>query len=62
VQDVAVLLNLMCGKDLQRKLKLVYCLHLPGVVLPGEIKVKRIKPVLWIQIRIDLVGLDMDLF
>jgi hypothetical protein len=34
-QDVAVLLNLMCGKDLQRKLKLIYCLHLPGVVLPG---------------------------
>lgn len=36
-KDVAVLLNLMCGKDLQRKLKLIYCIHLPGVVLPGEL-------------------------
>lgn len=34
---VCSLLDMMCGSDLQRKLKLLYCLHLPGVVLPGEV-------------------------
>ena len=30
-------MDMMCGGDLTRKLKLLYCLHLPGVVLPGEL-------------------------
>ena len=37
-RDVAALLDMMCGADMQRKLKLLYCLHLPGVVLPGELE------------------------
>lgn len=37
-RDVAALLDMMCGSDMQRKLKLLYCLHLPGVVLPGEVE------------------------
>ena len=37
-RDVAALLDMMCGADMQRKLKLLYCLHLPGVVLPGEVE------------------------
>jgi len=37
-RDVAALLDMMCGSEMQRKLKLLYCLHLPGVVLPGEVE------------------------
>ena len=37
-KDMILLLEMMCGSDLQQKLKLLYCLHLPGVVLPGEIE------------------------
>jgi len=36
-KEVALLLDMMCGADLTKKLKLLYCLHLPGVVLPGEL-------------------------
>lgn len=35
-RDLLLLLDLLCGSDMQRKLKLLYCLHLPGVVGPGE--------------------------
>ena len=38
VQDVVILLSMMCGEDLQKKLKLLYCLHLPGVVHPSELE------------------------
>ena len=30
-------LGLLCGGDITDKLKLLFCLHLPGVVLPGEL-------------------------
>jgi len=40
-KDLLLLLDMMCGSDLQRKLKLLYCLHLPGVVLPGELETLR---------------------
>jgi hypothetical protein len=31
-------LSIACGSDIQRKLKLLYCLHLPGVVHPWELQ------------------------
>ncbi|XP_023334555.1 TBC1 domain family member 9B [Eurytemora carolleeae] len=37
-KDVVILLSMMCGEDLQKKLKLLYCLHLPGVVHPSELE------------------------
>eukprot|EP00090_Calanus_glacialis_P045840 TRINITY_DN8748_c0_g1_i2.p1 TRINITY_DN8748_c0_g1~~TRINITY_DN8748_c0_g1_i2.p1 ORF type:complete len:615 (-),score=183.06 TRINITY_DN8748_c0_g1_i2:416-2260(-) len=40
-KDLLVLLDMMCGTDLQKKLKLLFCLHLPGVVLPGELEILR---------------------
>jgi len=40
-KDLVLLLDMMCGADLQKKLKLLYCLHLPGVVLPGELETVR---------------------
>jgi len=36
-KDVVVLLSLMCAGDVQKGLKLLYCLHLPGVVHPSEL-------------------------
>eukprot|EP00092_Neocalanus_flemingeri_P012003 GFUD01012940.1.p1 GENE.GFUD01012940.1~~GFUD01012940.1.p1 ORF type:complete len:1138 (+),score=342.79 GFUD01012940.1:127-3540(+) len=40
-KDLLILLDMMSGSDIQRKLKLLYCLHLPGVVLPGELETLR---------------------
>ena len=40
-RDLVLLLDMICGSDLQRKLKLLYCLHLPGVVHPGELETLR---------------------
>jgi len=40
-KDLLLLLDMMCGADIQKKLKLLYCLHLPGVVLPGELETLR---------------------
>ena len=40
-KDLLLLLDMMCGTDLQKKLKLLFCLHLPGVVLPGELEILR---------------------
>ena len=40
-KDLLLLLDMMCGTDLQKKLKLLFCLHLPGVVLPGELETLR---------------------
>jgi len=36
-KDLVVLLSMMCGSDLGRRLKLLYCIHLPGVVHPAEL-------------------------
>ena len=33
---------MMCGSDITKKLKLLYCLHLPGVVLPGELDTQNV--------------------
>ena len=40
-KDLLLLLDMICGADLQKKLKLLFCLHLPGVVLPGELETLR---------------------
>ena len=37
-KDVSVLLSMMCGTDIQKKLKLLYSIHLPGVVHPSELE------------------------
>ena len=36
--DMLHLLDMMCGGEVQRAAKLLYCLHLPGVVLKGELE------------------------
>jgi len=36
-KDVVMLLTLVCGSEIQHKLKLLYCCHLPGVVHPSEL-------------------------
>ena len=40
-KDLLMLLDMICGADLQKKLKLLFCLHLPGVVMPGELETLR---------------------
>ena len=37
-QEVAKTFNLLCKGDHVLKLRLFYCLHLPGMVLPGELE------------------------
>ena len=37
-KELVQALALTCKGDHVRKLKLLYCLHLPGVVLPGELE------------------------
>mgnify|MGYP003335555607 CR=1 FL=1 len=34
---MAELLGILAGPDVTNKLKLLFCLHLPGVVPPGEL-------------------------
>ena len=36
-QEVAKIFNLLCKGDHVLKLRLFYCLHLPGMVLPDEL-------------------------
>ncbi len=40
-KELAQVLDALCRGDHARKLKLLYCLHLPGVVLPGELESPR---------------------
>jgi len=40
-KDLLLLLDMICGADMQKKLKLLFCIHLPGVVLPGELETLR---------------------
>ena len=37
-KEVVQTFDLLCKADHTRKLQLLYCLHLPGVVLPGELE------------------------
>ena len=37
-QEVAKTFDLLCKGDHVLKLRLFYCLHLPGMVQPGELK------------------------
>ena len=37
-QEVAKTFDLLCKGDHVLKLRLFYCLHLPGMVLPGELE------------------------
>ena len=36
-QEIVQAFDILCHADHVKKLKLLYCLHLPGVVLPGEL-------------------------
>lgn len=37
-KELVQIFDVICKGDHTRKLKLLYCLHLPGVVLPGELE------------------------
>ena len=37
-RHVVSVLGILCSQDITNKLKLLYCLHLPGVVQPGELE------------------------
>ena len=39
-RHVVTVLGILCSGDVTAKLKLLFCLHLPGVVLPGELEDK----------------------
>ena len=37
-KDLLLLLNMICGADIQKRLKLLFCIHLPRAVIPGELE------------------------
>ena len=54
-KEVAMTFNALCKGDHVLKLRLFYCLHLPGVVLPGELD-QRNK----LQKQVDDIDCNMD--